>query len=221
MSFSALRMFVPYSGAASAVGGAGNGAANRIAIWADGSNLTSYNNFVVDSSGRMALSAATDAGSALLISNGTSLSGTAQNGLYVFTQFNSNANNGSGYGVYSQPRTAATAFTLSRMAGFFSDVPTVGSGSSVTRFANYWAQETTSASSNAILTDDTAFTAGNWAIFLKSTNPSRLAGQLRVASLGVGNAVAATTPGSVVKKLEFFDQSGVSIGFAPIYNTIT
>lgn len=42
MALSALKMFAPYSGAAaSAPGGRGNGATNRIAIWADGNDLTS------------------------------------------------------------------------------------------------------------------------------------------------------------------------------------
>ena len=32
----------------------------------------------------------------------------------------------------------------------------------------------------------------------------------------VGNSAAATTPGSVVKKMEVFDAAGVSLGFVPI-----
>jgi hypothetical protein len=39
--------------------------------------------------------------------------------------------------------------------------------------------------------------------------------------LGVGNAVAATTPGSVVKKMEVFDAAGASLGYVPIYSAIT
>lgn len=39
--------------------------------------------------------------------------------------------------------------------------------------------------------------------------------------LGVGNSAAATTLGSVVKKMEVFDASGASLGFVPVYNTIT
>lgn len=40
-------------------------------------------------------------------------------------------------------------------------------------------------------------------------------------TLGVAGAVAATTPGAVVKKLQIFDDAGVSLGFVPIYSTIT
>ena len=44
---------------------------------------------------------------------------------------------------------------------------------------------------------------------------------LRVqGNLGVGNSAAATTPGSVVKKIEVFDASGISLGFVPVYDAI-
>jgi hypothetical protein len=42
------------------------------------------------------------------------------------------------------------------------------------------------------------------------------AGQIKTA-----NATAATTPGSVVKKLEVFDAAGASLGYVPIYSAIT
>lgn len=41
------------------------------------------------------------------------------------------------------------------------------------------------------------------------------------AGLGVGNSAAATVLGSVVKKIEVFDAAGASLGFLPVYNTIT
>lgn len=47
-------------------------------------------------------------------------------------------------------------------------------------------------------------------------------GNLRVTGdLGVGNSAAATTPGSVVKKIEIFDASGTSLGFIAVYDSIT
>jgi parallel beta-helix repeat protein len=47
-------------------------------------------------------------------------------------------------------------------------------------------------------------------------------GDTRVGgSIGVGNSVAATTPGSVVQKIEVFDSFGASLGFIPVYSTIT
>lgn len=39
--------------------------------------------------------------------------------------------------------------------------------------------------------------------------------------IGVGNAVTATTLGSVVRKVEIFDASGVSLGFVSVYDSIT
>ena len=45
MALSALKMFAPYSGsAASSPGGRGSGATDRIAIWANGTDLTRPNN---------------------------------------------------------------------------------------------------------------------------------------------------------------------------------
>jgi hypothetical protein len=41
------------------------------------------------------------------------------------------------------------------------------------------------------------------------------------AGIGVGNSAAATTPGSIVRKIEIFDAAGTSLGFIPVYNTIT
>lgn len=39
--------------------------------------------------------------------------------------------------------------------------------------------------------------------------------------LAVGNSAAATTPGTVVKKIEVFDAAGVSLGFVPVYDSIS
>lgn len=44
---------------------------------------------------------------------------------------------------------------------------------------------------------------------------------LAAAGIGVGNSAAATTLGSVAKKMEVFDASGSSLGFVPIYDAIT
>jgi hypothetical protein len=48
--------------------------------------------------------------------------------------------------------------------------------------------------------------------------------RLDAGKLGVGNAAAATTiaaPGTVVKKIEVFDAAGASLGFVPVYASIT
>jgi hypothetical protein len=41
------------------------------------------------------------------------------------------------------------------------------------------------------------------------------------AGIGVGNSAAASALGTVVKKMEVFDAAGASLGFVPIYNSIT
>lgn len=51
-------------------------------------------------------------------------------------------------------------------------------------------------------------------IYVKTN--ARIAG-----NLGVGNSAAATTLGSVTKKIEIFDASGSSLGFIPVYDAIT
>lgn len=47
-------------------------------------------------------------------------------------------------------------------------------------------------------------------------------GNIRAAgNLGVGNSASGTTLGSVVKKIQIFDASGTSLGYIPVYNSIT
>lgn len=44
--------------------------------------------------------------------------------------------------------------------------------------------------------------------------------ETRATRLGVGNSLAATTPGTVVRKVEIFDAAGASLGFVPVYSSI-
>lgn len=60
------------------------------------------------------------------------------------------------------------------------------------------------------------------------TNLYRVSGKLKTDNLfianggiGVGNSLAATTLGSVSRKMEVFNATGASIGFVPIYSSIT
>jgi hypothetical protein len=67
-------------------------------------------------------------------------------------------------------------------------------------------------------------TDGGGSIGAVSANrPANIYATTRIAggSLGVGNSAAATTPGTVVRKIEIFNQSGTSLGFIPVYDTIT
>lgn len=43
---------------------------------------------------------------------------------------------------------------------------------------------------------------------------------IATAGLGVGNSAAATTPGTVIKKIQVFDASGASLGFVAVYDAI-
>ncbi len=49
----------------------------------------------------------------------------------------------------------------------------------------------------------------------------RTVGRATSGSLGVGNAIAATTPSQVIRKMEIFDILGNSLGFIAIHNQIT
>jgi hypothetical protein len=44
---------------------------------------------------------------------------------------------------------------------------------------------------------------------------------LATAGIGVGNSAAASAVGTLVKKVEIFDASGNSLGFVPVYSSIT
>lgn len=46
-------------------------------------------------------------------------------------------------------------------------------------------------------------------------------GVTAAGALKVGNASSATTPGTVVQKIEVFNAAGTSLGFVPVYNAIT
>jgi hypothetical protein len=58
--------------------------------------------------------------------------------------------------------------------------------------------------------------AGNTTIDLNSRT-----GRGYVEKLAVGNSAAATTLGSVTKKIQVFDVNGTSLGYIPVYNSIT
>lgn len=84
------------------------------------------------------------------------------------------------------------------------------------------------AGSNAFLIQSAGarlkFSTGGTTDYLEGDGATvvKAAGKLTaVAGLGVGNSASATTPGSVTKKMEVFDASGSSLGFVPIYSSIT
>lgn len=71
---------------------------------------------------------------------------------------------------------------------------------------------------NNLATDD-AFTVGG---LLRTYSNAQVDGNLRIGgNLGVGNAVNASTPGTLVRKIEVFDANGNSLGYLPVYSTIS
>lgn len=59
-------------------------------------------------------------------------------------------------------------------------------------------------------------------LYRRTTNAIKTAGKLEaVLGLGVGNSETASTLGTVVKRMEIFNASGTSLGYIPIYDTIT
>lgn len=61
-------------------------------------------------------------------------------------------------------------------------------------------------------------TVGETAYITKISSGGKL---LVPSGIGVGNSAAATTPGSVTKKIQVFDASGNSLGYIAVYNAIT
>lgn len=64
--------------------------------------------------------------------------------------------------------------------------------------------------------------AATLAMTLDASQNAIVVGQVRAASLGVGNSASATVAvGVLTKKIEVFDAGGSSLGFVPVYATIT
>lgn len=75
---------------------------------------------------------------------------------------------------------------------------------------------TPNASSNVFIAGDGVVVDG---ITVAGKNANGV--RLDTGKVGVGNSAAGATLGTVVKKVEIFDASGTSLGFVPVYNTIT
>lgn len=148
------------------------------------------------------------------------MAGGTQYGVFTSVTCSSAATTGfSGY--QCGLTTAAAAFTCPYVIGVEIGGHAAGSGSTITRAVSYLGSvQTVGGTGNAWGCDNIAFT-GNFVLNFSSTNASSFAGQVRVASLGVGNSAAATTPGAVQAKVEVFNASGVSLGFAALYDAIT
>lgn len=149
----------------------------------------------------------------------TSLAGTFQIGAQLDMSSTSAATNGmSGYFV--QMATQNASYTVPRAMAFHVPVPMIPGSSHITNFVSFSGTSDDAATNNALLADNTSF-VGNYFLHQAGTDASSLGGQLRVASLGVGNSAAASTPGTVVKKIQVFNASGSSLGYVAVFDAIT
>ncbi len=64
---------------------------------------------------------------------------------------------------------------------------------------------------------------GSWPDTVPAGAVSTMRGQKLIAwgGLGVGNSAAGSTPGTVVKKIQVFDETGTSLGYVAVYDAIT
>ncbi len=123
-------------------------------------------------------------GAALAI-RAIALTGSATDNYGVFNQVLGNSSGTSSLvGVYSAPRSAASAYTVAYRAAFFADAITKGAGSTITRdigvYVSFPSEGTTGGASIA---DNLSF-SGSYFINSTSTNPSLLSGSLTVANTG-------------------------------------
>lgn len=156
----------------------------------------------------------------LITMAGSQLAGASQRCIYInSTGSSSGTTEFSGFAC--NLTTAAAAYTVSFALGCSIGAHALGAASAITRAISYFGSvQTVGGTGNAWGTDNVAFT-GDFVLHFASTRASSFAGQVRMASLGVGNSAAATTPGTVTKKVEVFDASGASLGYAALYDAIT
>lgn len=127
-----------------------------------------------------------------LFTTGNITSGnTTQYGHYINSTFGSGAT-AAGYGHSVALSSAATSFTMALMSDYYAQSPSIGSGSTVTRFINFRADQVTGGISNtAVLADGVAFT-GVWFINQAGTSASTFGGKVTVASFNVSGLTATT-----------------------------
>lgn len=171
-------------------------------------------------SGAVGIEAGAGTDTMFRVRGNSATTGTLQFGTYSDTIFSSSATSGI-YGFYAAPQLANAAFTCGFAIAFHAaGIAKIGGTANIDRAISFQSAGQTQGTHNAWASDNVSF-AGNYVFNFTSTNPSSFAGQMRVASLGVANSAAATTLGSVTRRIEFFDGSGASLGFVPVYDSIT
>jgi hypothetical protein len=131
-------------------------------------------------------------------------------------------------GIGGTPLTYAPFYALgddthSQTAFIRKNTTELGTNKTLSRFALY-----SSDGVNSAVFDIQGNITNNQILFNTNGKEARFTNRVKsndkvIANLGlgVGNSVSATTLGSVAKKMEVFDVNGTSIGFVPIYSSIT
>lgn len=136
------------------------------------------------------------------------------------------------HGLISEPTITSGAVDQFMAAGYFINS---NFGGTVTSMMSVYADSpllfggTTTNSYGVYIEDQSIVGATNaWNIWSNGTGSDNhfegkitALGRVSAGSLGVGNSVAATTLGSVVKKIEVFDAAGTSLGFIAVYDSIS
>jgi large repetitive protein len=157
-----------------------------------------------------------DPGSVLLVSDGSSLTGTTNQGVYDFTTFPTTATNRAS-GVESQPNLAAGG-TFTQLAAFTALMGSIGSGSTLNYWSNIFGVAATPATNNAFLSDNRAF-SGNYAINFASTLPSVLPGTLTIGTTLYGDTAAGnldTFPAAGNLELSSNTQASANPGYVAV-----
>jgi len=117
-------------------------------------------------------------GSIVRVGQNNPLSGTSQYGVTIEHAATSAATT-SAIGVFGSVTTANASFTCGILRNFFSNNPTLGAASTVTRRIGYGGIMPTGGTNNAFISDNISFTS-DWGINLSTSNPSRINGDLRL-----------------------------------------
>lgn len=105
------------------------------------------------------------------------------------------------------------------------DVQIISPGSA-DLMAGIWIDPLSGATANygIFVANNDSYLGGNLQIngTLNGVNNLIASGKVRATGgLGVGNSVAASTLGAVIKKMQVFDAAGSPIGYVPVYDAIT
>lgn len=131
---------------------------------------------------------------ASVYASSTALTGTSQYGLYSDITANSSATSNV-FGVYSRPRTAASAFTVSgTVYGFYAADVSKGAGSTITNQSGITVSDQTQGTNNYGITSAVSSGANKWNIYASGTAQNYFAGNVGVGvtpsvSTGIGASV--------------------------------